>query len=253
MYNGQFMKGFIHVMAFVCLIWMAARFGPIMIPIFFAYFFYLVFDAYKTAHALELGQPVPDPFGFERMFGPTPQYGTRSTTTSVSSPAAATNVPAAEGRYRNNVPTGAVVLIGLGVLFMLHTVGVFDYDIGRYWSLILVFLGGWMLARRWGMFGSTGAVCECDRCRMRCVMWPVIFIAAGILILLDEFGISIWRTWPAILLVIGAVKLLQSNASDAGHVGGPPVLPPSAPPAGAGSAQEPQGQSEVPPSEVSHG
>src|ERR1700739_2129197 len=73
MYNGQFMKGFFHVMAFVCLIWMADHFGPIMIPVFFAYFFYLVFDAYKTAHALELGQPVPDPFGFERMFGPTPR------------------------------------------------------------------------------------------------------------------------------------------------------------------------------------
>ena len=68
MYNGQFMKGFVHVMAFVCLIWMADRFGPIMIPVFFAYFFYLVFDAYKTAHAIELGQPLPDPFGIERTF-----------------------------------------------------------------------------------------------------------------------------------------------------------------------------------------
>ena len=73
MYNGQFMKGFLHVMAFVCLIWMSDHFGPIMIPVFFAYFFYLVFDAYKTAHALELGQPVPDPIGLERMFGPTPR------------------------------------------------------------------------------------------------------------------------------------------------------------------------------------
>ena len=54
MYNGQFMKGFVHVMAFVSLIWMADHFGPIMVPVFFAYFFYLVFDAYKTAHALEL-------------------------------------------------------------------------------------------------------------------------------------------------------------------------------------------------------
>jgi len=101
------------------------------------------------------------------------------------------------------------------------------------------------------MFGSTVPSASATGAACAAVMWPVIFIAAGILILLDEFGISIWRTWPAILLVIGAVKLLQSNASDAGHVGGPPVLPPSAPPAGAGSAQEPQGQSEVPPSEVS--
>jgi hypothetical protein len=35
---------------------MADHFGPIMIPVF-AYFFYLVFDAYKTAHAIELGNP----------------------------------------------------------------------------------------------------------------------------------------------------------------------------------------------------
>jgi TM2 domain-containing membrane protein YozV len=231
MYNGQFMKGFIHVMAFVCMIWMADHFGPIMIPVFFAYFFYLVFDAYKTAHAIELGQPLPDPFGLERMFPSGPHYrassfaaGAAGATT--ANAAVATNVP--DLRPRKNVPTGAVVLIGLGVLFMLHTVGLFEYNIGRFWPLLLVVLGGWMLARRWGLFGSTGAACDCDRCRMSCIMWPVIFIAAGILILLDEFGISIWRTWPAIFLVIGAVKLLQSNASDAGHIGGPPVLPPTA-------------------------
>jgi hypothetical protein len=87
---------------------------------------------------------------------------------------------------------------------------------------------------------------------MRSVTWPVIFIAAGILILLDEFGVSIWRTWPAMFLVVGVVKLLQSNASDAGHVGGPPVLPPGAPPASPVSVQEPQQPSEVPPSEVNH-
>jgi hypothetical protein len=253
MYNGQFMKGFVHVMAFVCMIWMAGRFGPIMVPVFFAYFFYLVFDAYKTAHALELGQPVPDPFGFERMFGPTPRYAHSVVETGTSSVGGAAGLtPPGDVGPRKNVPTGAVVLIGLGVLFMLHTVGLFEYDIGRFWSLILVFLGGWMLARRWGIFGPSGAVCDCDRCRMRSIMWPVIFIAAGMLILLDEFGVSIWRTWPAMFLVVGAVKLLQSNASDAGHGGGPPVLPPDEPSAGADSGQEPQPPSEVPPREVNH-
>src|SRR5205807_7752401 len=69
MYNGQFLKGVLHVLVFVCLIWMADRVGPIMVPVFFAYFFYLIFDAYKTAHAIEMVQPVPDPFGLERMFG----------------------------------------------------------------------------------------------------------------------------------------------------------------------------------------
>ena len=253
MYNGQFMKGFIHVMAFVCMIWMAGRFGPIMVPVFFAYFFYLVFDAYKTAHALELGQPVPDPFGFERMFGPTPRHShpiVDMNSPGVGGPAGVAQL--VDAPPHKSVPTGAVVLIVLGLLFMFHTVGWFEYDIGRFWSLILVFLGAWMLARRWGVFGSSGAVCDCDRCRMRTIMWPVIFIAAGILILLDEFGVSIWRTWPAMFLVVGVVKLLQSNASDAGHLDGPPGLPPSPPSAGAVSIQEPQGASEVPPSEVNH-
>jgi hypothetical protein len=264
MYNGQFMKGFMHVMAFVCLIWMADHFGPIMVPVFFAYFFYLVFDAYKTAHALELGQPVPDPFGFERMFGPTPRPqvsaivlpGSGQTSSSTFNATASTSplLPEAPPRLSSNIPTGAVILIGLGVLFALHTFGLFEYNIGRFWSLILVFLGGWMLGRRWGIFGSTGAACECERCRMSCIMWPVLLITAGLLILLDEFGLSIWRTWPAFFLVIGGVKLLQSNASDAGHIGGPPVPPaqPGPPPGAVMSGTDTQSQSQ-PPSEVSHG
>ena len=66
---------------------------------------------------------------------------------------------------------------------------------------------------------------------------PRLLITAGILILIDEFGVSIWRTWPVIFLVIGGVKLLQSNASDAGHLGGPGALPPP-PPAPATAPQD---------------
>src|SRR5437588_8638072 len=117
------MKGFFHVMSFVCMIWMADHFGPIMVPVFFAYFFYLVFDAYKTAHALELGQPVPDPFGFERMFGPTPlpQVSAAQPTTRTTVPSAP--IPNEPAYCRSSVPTGAVVLIVLGSIFLLHTVG----------------------------------------------------------------------------------------------------------------------------------
>ena len=179
MYNGQFMKGFLHVAAFVCLIWMASRFGPIMVPVFFAYFFYLVFDAYKTAHAIELGQPVPDPFGFERMFGPTVHHG-------VPSAGTPTTAAAEETRPHTSVPTGAVILIGLGILFLLHTAGVFSFDIGRFSPLILVGLGLWLLARRWGVLGPTKARCDCDRCRMQSAMWPVIMITVGVLFLLDN-------------------------------------------------------------------
>jgi hypothetical protein len=235
MYNGQFMKGFIHVMAFVCLIWMADRFGPIMVPVFFAYFFYLVFDAYQTAHAIELGQPLPDPFGFERMFpsaanrpGPSAIAGadTASPNAPVATPVAGTPV-----HYRSSVPTGAVVLIVLGIVFLLHTVGFLEFGIDRFWPLILIGFGGWLFARRWGLLGRDDGSCSCDRCRMRCIMWPAIMVTLGVLFLLDNLhGPGFERTWPLILLVIGALKLLQSNASDAGHVGGPPVLPP--PPTG---------------------
>jgi hypothetical protein len=273
MYNGQFMKGFMHVMAFVCLIWMADHFGPIMVPVFFAYFFYLVFDAYKTAHALELGQPVPDPFGFERMFGPTPRpqvaafvppsAATAGGMTPASSGAAGyTPMQGATGSMqdvppqpRSGIPTGAVILIGLGVLFFLNTVGLLEFGLDRFWPLILIAFGGWMFARRWGLVGRCAGSCYCDRCKTRHITWPAVIVTLGVLFLLDNLhGPGFERTWPLILLVIGGVKLFQSNASDAGHIGALPMppaqpVPPPAPPMDA-SSTPPQS---APPSEVSHG
>ena len=148
MYNGQFMKGVIHVLVFVCMIWMADRVGPIMIPVFFAYVFYSVFDAYKTAHALELGLPVPDPFGLERALG--------NPTASV---APAAGVPVRSGssadvaddvKDMQRIPTGAIVLILLGVLFLLDNLGLFEFHwASRLWPLILIVIGGWLFAKRW--------------------------------------------------------------------------------------------------------
>jgi len=148
MYNGQFMKGVIHVLAFVCMIWMADRFGPIMVPVFFAYFFYLVFDAYKTAHALELGQPVPDPFGLERMFG-------SGAPSSAVQPGVAGATGATGGQdqscARPGAPTGAIVLIILGTLFLLDNLGLFEFHwVHRLWPIILIVIGSWLLAKRWG-------------------------------------------------------------------------------------------------------
>jgi hypothetical protein len=72
-------------------------------------------------------------------------------------------------------------------------------------------------------------------------------VTLGVLFLIEHF-ISFGRTWPALLIVIGLVKVYQGNASTAGHIeappsgGMPPIPPPSGPPP-------------VPPSnsEVSHG
>src|SRR5215467_2787581 len=69
MYNGQFLKGFIHVVIFVLLIVAADNISG-MFGLLIAFFIcYMAFDAYKTAEAIQKGLPTPDPLGLERMFG----------------------------------------------------------------------------------------------------------------------------------------------------------------------------------------
>ena len=151
---------------------------------------------------------------------------------------------------RAGFPAGAVILIVLGLIFLLHTIGMFEFAIDRFWPLILIGFGAWLFARRWGLLGHADGACACDRCKMRCIMWPAIMFTLGVLFLMDNLhGPGFERTWPLILLVIGGVKLLQSNASDAGHVGGPPALPPAgaAPP-----PAPPMDNTNRPPSEVSN-
>ncbi|MFT4113697.1 LiaI-LiaF-like domain-containing protein [Silvibacterium sp.] len=46
-------------------------------------------------------------------------------------------------------PIGAIILIGLGVLFLLNTLDFFRFDwIGHLWPLLIIGLGAWMLIRR---------------------------------------------------------------------------------------------------------
>ncbi len=63
--------------------------------------------------------------------------------------------------------------------------------------------------------------CTCERCRTRGFLGPALLVALGVLLLLGQF--TRWEfgdTWPVLLIVIGVVKVLQSNASAAGHIGG---------------------------------
>ena len=65
-------------------------------------------------------------------------------------------------------------------------------------------------------------------------MGPVILMTLGVLFLMDNLGVhgfDFERTWPVILLVIGAVKLLQSGAPTVGHIEPQPVVPGAVPPA----------------------
>ena len=225
-YCSQYAKGLAHLIIFSMLIFASDHAGrwDFIFGLGIAFFYvYQIIDAVRTAHALQAGQPAPDPYGLAQSFS----FGERGESKSV--------------------PAFAIILIGLGVLFLLHTMDIFEFGFDRYWPLILIFFGGWMFAKQWGILGQSSAfrrvTCQCDRCRMRRIVGPAVLITVGILFLLENLnGPDFGRTWPAILLVIGIVKLLQSNASSVGHTGPffggrgagtPPPAVPSSPSPGA--------------------
>jgi TM2 domain-containing membrane protein YozV len=161
MYNGQFMKAFVHVVVFVLLIMAAdsvhGAFG-ILIPF---WIFYMAFDAYKTAQAKMLGLPAPDPLGLDRLFGIHEGQQTASapfatppnSTTTVPVAGAAVPPPPNTGEQpltaaapaEAQAPVGAIVLIGLGVLFLLGNTGWFNLH--RMWPVILIAVGLWIAYR----------------------------------------------------------------------------------------------------------
>jgi len=66
MYNGQFLKGFIHVIIFAVLVSMTDHFGIFGLFVA-AWVFYQVFDAHQTAKARRDGLPLPDPLGLNEL------------------------------------------------------------------------------------------------------------------------------------------------------------------------------------------
>jgi hypothetical protein len=233
-YTGQYAKGLSHLVIMVLLILGLGSDLPwyviTMLGIATGFFYvYQIIDAVRSAKAIQMGEPAPDPFGLAATFG------------------------AGEKFEGTKVPAGAVVLIGLGVLFLLHTAGLFEFGLDRFWPLILIFLGVWLFAKQFGLISSNRALCQCQHCRTRRLMGPAMLVTLGVLFLLDSVShVSFGRTWPAILLVVGVVKLVQSNASTTGHVGplppGSSGYPPVAPPPGVQSAipsSEPPSSGEV--------
>src|SRR5258706_3775884 len=77
--------------------------------------------------------------------------------------------------------------------------------------------------------------CACARCRMSTAIGPAVLITLGVLFLCDTLGIARFHsTWPVLLIVIGAIKVLAYSASMEGHLPpfwqAPPAVPPAAPP-----------------------
>ncbi len=210
-YNGQYAKGLAHLFIFAMLVYGADHSGNWDFVFGFGIAFFVVYqivDAVRTAKAIQAGQPAPDPLGLGQTFSMGEKFDA------------------------GKVPTGAVILIGLGVLFLLHTMGVMEFGFERFWPLILIFLGGWMVFRNWER--STNG-CPCAHCRSRGLMCPVIVLTTGVLFLLHTLRVvDLDRTWPAWLLAAGIVKLMQSHASLEGHIertypATPPISPPPPP------------------------
>ena len=192
-YCGQYIKGLAHLVIFILLIVGEATTNSDALHIVLglsigAYYFYQLIDAIRCAKAIQLGQAAPDPFGLNSMFGP----GER--------------IEAGRG-----IPAGAVILIALGVLFLLHNL-VNWFDVDRIWPVFLVFLGVWLYAKR------RMTVNGCSRS----IAGPALLVTFGILLLIQNLnGPDFGHTWPVVLLVAGVIKLMER-----GYLGGPPPTPP---------------------------
>jgi len=172
MYNGQFLKGLVHVVIFAVLVSAAHVYG--IFGLFIAgWIFYQVFEAYHTAKARRDGEPLPDPLGLNEI-GNWFSTGRTHPGQQPGPPAGAANPGSAspnqapnqaqdqqpyeppfqapyQARYspppsytgpglppvpppfwHRREPIGAIVLIALGVLFLM---GQFDWFSGRMFEL----------------------------------------------------------------------------------------------------------------------
>jgi hypothetical protein len=184
MYNGQFIKGFIHVAIFAVLCSLANYndyfgFGVA------AWIVYQAFEAYHTAKALRDGLPLPDPLGLNEL-GNRLNWGARQRTQGqpgtgqgpaggetaggqtppAGEPQAPLQAAYQQGPYqssyqvpltpppvccRRTEPIGAIVLIALGVLFLLGQLDIFHGRLFEFaWPVLLIALGVWLIVRRMG-------------------------------------------------------------------------------------------------------
>jgi hypothetical protein len=164
MYNGQFVKAFAHVLIFVMLIVAADNihwaFGW-MIAFFVVY---MAFEAYKTAEAKRHGLPAPDPLGLDKMFdlqegnihstgvppvgnaAAYPPVGNAVFPPVATQPTPPLQVEPPAPPPHDNLPIGAIVLIGLGVVFLLQNLGVLRmHHLG---PLFLIGIGLWLAYKR---------------------------------------------------------------------------------------------------------
>jgi hypothetical protein len=124
-YNGQYIKGLVHAVIFGLLISLInsaenSAGQPFLAIMLAAFVIYMPFEAYHTAKKRQMG---------------------------IASDEWSSLV--AQSRYTNRAPVGPIVLIAIGVLFLLDTLHIIQFrDIGRFWPVILIVVGAYMLYSR---------------------------------------------------------------------------------------------------------
>ena len=134
-YNGQYAKGLVHVIIIGLTISIlsngAARgFEPLLSLLLAAFFAYMAFEAYHTARRRQQGLVVDE---FSSLF---PVHGSA-----------------------NKFPVAPILLIVLGVIFLLNNLDLFQVErIIRYWPVLLIGLGVYMLYARMSGSSENGGV-----------------------------------------------------------------------------------------------
>ena len=124
-YNGQYAKGMVHAIVWGVLMSIAdSRAAHGVEPVFVmsrdGVDGYMAFEAYHTARKRRMGEPVDEYSSLVNLRGRSDQ-----------------------------IPVAAVVLIILGILLLLHTLDLLDFDrVVRFWPVLLIAAGVYLLYGR---------------------------------------------------------------------------------------------------------
>ena len=123
-YNGQYAKGLVHAVIFGILVSILDSNPRGLEPIFgiglAAWMFYMAFEAFHTARKRRMGEAVDEYSSLINL------------------------------RAGGQFPVAGVVLVLLGVVLLLHTLELLDFRyVARYWPVLLIFAGAYMLYVRY--------------------------------------------------------------------------------------------------------
>ena len=114
-YNGQYAKGLVHAIVWGLLMSIAQSRAAEGLDghirhVVIAWWAYMAFEAYRTAQKLQAGEPVDEYSSLVPMRG-----------------------------HGDQAPVAGVALVVLGILLLLHTLELLDFErVARYWPVLLI-------------------------------------------------------------------------------------------------------------------